>query len=63
MQKLSFRTRKKSDEERVLRSSEDTVFDLNGLCVLIVDDEADMREAITVVLQQCGTDRKNLRSI
>jgi PAS domain S-box-containing protein len=38
----------------VMRPSSDELVDLTGIKVLLVDDEADARELLTEVLEQCG---------
>ena len=52
--------RKTIDEEQDPQINEGKLFSslprLDGLRVLIVDDEADMREAIALVLKQCGAE-------
>jgi CheY-like chemotaxis protein len=37
-----------------MRPSSDELVDLSGIKVLLVDDEADARELLTEVLEQCG---------
>jgi CheY-like chemotaxis protein/two-component sensor histidine kinase len=45
-------------QEQLIQKSTSTVLNnsllLRGLWVLVVDDDADMREAIAIILQQCG---------
>jgi len=49
-----------SSQERIDKDREGNPFDslprLDGLWILVVDDEADMRRVIAMVLQQCGAE-------
>ncbi len=47
-------TREGVRQAGVMRPSSDELVDLTGIKVLLVDDEADARELLTEVLEQCG---------